>query len=125
MRPPAPRRTPPDPLARSLDAHAAAEGQRREAERTVAILRERMGRARVAALEQRRRAAAALGRGEEATGLRFLDAADAACAEVRRAAIGLAPAARRARQLASVERFRRAELFREIARFLAAAEARP
>lgn len=107
-----------------MRAHALAEDRWRDAARVVAGLRQRLGRAGAAAAERRGLGQRALARGEEVWGLSLLDAATAAERAARDCQARLADAERRARGLAARERARRADLFRELSRFLAGVEGR-
>jgi hypothetical protein len=81
-----------------------------------------MVRARAAARERRRRGEEALLRGEECQGLALLDAAAEAEGTAVESLGRLEALGRRGRRLAAVEQAWRRELFRQIERFLAAAE---
>lgn len=105
-----------------MRGHALAEDRRREAERLVAGLRQRLGRAGAAAAQRRRLGERALQRGEEVWGLSLVDAALAAERAARDCQARLAEAERSARALAADERSRRAGLFRELGRLLAEVE---
>ncbi len=105
-----------------MRGHALAEDRRREAERLVAGLRQRLGSAGAAAAQRRRLGERALQRGEEVWGLSLVDAALAAERVARDCQARLAEAERSARALAAEERSRRGELFRELGRLLAEAE---
>lgn len=116
------RRPPADPLSRAMRTHALAEDRSRDAARVAAGLRQRLGRAGAAAAERRLLGERALARGEAIWGLSLLDAALAAERGARDCQARLAGAERRARDLSAEERARRADLFRELCRFLAEAE---
>jgi hypothetical protein len=107
-----------------MRAHALAEDRCRDAARVVAGLRQRLGRAGAAAAERRGLGERALARGEEVWGLALLDAAVAAERAARDCQAHLAGAERRARELSARERARRADLYRELCRFLAESEGR-
>jgi hypothetical protein len=116
------RRTRADPLSLSFQAHAIAEDQRREAERSLGLLIERLHRFEEAAAERGRRGEEALRRGDDLQGLALLDGAAGARAAASELRGRRGAMERQLRQLASVERLRRAELFRQLAGLMAEME---
>jgi len=124
MRAPRFRPVPPDLLSHALGAHGLAEDRGLAAGRLADGLRGRARRAEAAAAERERLSGQALRRGDEAWGLSLDDAARDARREAVEYRERLAAAERQARDLARAERARRAELFRELARFLREVEGR-